>query len=53
MGHKSSVCPSKPRETKLSGGISRDFCRDMPGEGARKFEQKELFVFNVSPYKLR
>ena len=24
-GPKSSVCPSKPRETKLFGGISRDF----------------------------
>ena len=24
MGAKSSVCPSKPRETKLFGGISRD-----------------------------
>ena len=25
VGPKSSVCPSKPRETKLFGGISRDF----------------------------
>ena len=24
-GPKSSVCPSKPRETKIFGGISRDF----------------------------
>ena len=30
-GPKSSVCPSKRRETKLFGGIPRDFCRDMPG----------------------
>ena len=29
-GPKSSVCPSKPRETKLFGGISRDFWRDIP-----------------------
>ena len=29
-GPKSSVCPSKPRETKLLGGISRDFCWDIP-----------------------
>ena len=28
---KTSVCPSKPRETKPFGGISRDFCRDVPG----------------------
>ena len=34
-GPKSSVCPSKPRETKLLGGISWDFCREFPG-GARK-----------------
>ena len=30
-GPKSSVCPSKPRETKLFGRISQDFCQDMPG----------------------
>ena len=29
---KSSICPSKPRETKLFGGISRDFCWDIPGQ---------------------
>ena len=27
-GPNNSVCPSKPRETKLFGGISRDFWRD-------------------------
>ena len=37
-GPKSSVCPSKPRETKLFGGISRDFWRDIPGE-PEKFEK--------------
>ena len=30
-GPKSSVCPSKPRGTKLIGGIFRDFFRDIPG----------------------
>ena len=30
-GPKSSVCPSMPREPKLFGGISRSFCRDVPG----------------------
>ena len=27
---KSSVCPSKPRETKFLGGIFRDYYRDIP-----------------------
>ena len=37
-GPKSWVCPSKPRETKLFGGI----CRDLPGYpgGARKVREK-------------
>ena len=43
-GSKSLVCPSKPRETKLFGGISRDFRRDVPG-APEKFEKKRL-VFN-------
>ena len=43
-GSKSSVCPSKPRETKLFGGMSRDFCRDILG-APEKFEKKK-FVFN-------
>ena len=30
LGPKSSVCPLKPRETKLLGRISWDFCRDIP-----------------------
>ena len=30
-GPKSSVCSSKRRETKLFGGISREFCRDISG----------------------
>ena len=38
---KSPVCPLKPRETKLFGGISRDFCRDVPGV-TEKFEKKSL-----------
>ena len=32
-GQKCSVCHSKPRETKLLGGISRDFGWDVPGSG--------------------
>ena len=40
-GPKSSVCPSKPWETKLFGGISPDFCRDIPG-APEKFEKKSL-----------
>ena len=40
-GPKSSVCRSKPRETKLLGGLSRDFCRDIP-ELPEKFEKKKL-----------
>ena len=42
VGAKKSVCHSKPRETKLFGGISRDFLPGYPG-GARKiWEQKSL-----------
>ena len=41
---KSSVCPSKPRETKLFRAISRDFFRDIP-ELPKRFE-KERFVLN-------
>ena len=43
-GPKSSVCPSKPRETKLLGGISRDFCRVIP-EVPEKFEKKVRVQF--------
>ena len=46
-GPKSSVCPSKPRETKCFGGISRDFRRDIPGV-PEKFEKRK-FVFNSCP----
>ena len=42
-GPKSSVCPSKPKETKLFGGISRDFWRDIP-EVPEKFEKKKVCV---------
>ena len=37
-GPKSSACPSKPRETEPFGGISWDFCRDIPGVPG-KFEK--------------
>ena len=40
-GPKSSVCPSKPRETKLFSGVSWDFCRDVPG-APEKFEKNSL-----------
>ena len=43
-GPKSSVCPSKPRETNLFGGISRGFGRDIPG--CPKSLRKRKFVFN-------
>ena len=50
-GPKSSVCPSKPRETKLFGGISRDFAgisRDFAGisRWCPKSLRKKRFVFN-------
>ena len=44
-GAQSSVCPSKTRETKLSGEISQDSCRENIPEVPEKFEQKK-FVFN-------
>ena len=40
LGVQSSVCTSKPREIKLFGGISRDFCRDIL-EVPEKFEKKK------------
>ena len=46
-GPKSSVCPSKPRETKLLGGISRGYCWDIPGV-PEKFEKKGLCSILVS-----
>ena len=49
-GPKSSVCPSKLRETKVFGGMSQDFCRDAP-ELPEKFEKKKV-VFNFWPLKL-
>ena len=48
-GPKSSVCASKPRETKCFGGPG--FCRDIPG-APEKFEKKK-FVFNSRPLKRR
>ena len=42
VGANSSVCPSKPRKTKLFGGISRDFWRDIP-EVPEKFEVSVQF----------
>ena len=42
VGAKSSVCPSKPRETKLVGGISWDFCQDIPGVPEKFEKQKSL-----------
>ena len=40
-GPKSSVCPSKPRETKLLSGNSQGFCHDILG-ATEKFEKKKL-----------
>ena len=46
-GPKSSACPSKPRNSKLFGRITQDFCRDIPGV-PEKFEKNKL-VFNSCP----
>ena len=45
-GPKSSACPSKPRETKFLGGISRDLCRDIPGAPERfvKLRKQKNYV---------
>ena len=42
---KSLACPLKPRETSLFGGISRDFCREIPGV-PQKFEKKTCVQFS-------
>ena len=42
-GPKSSVCPSKLRESQLLGGICQDFCRDIPG-WPEKFKKKKVCV---------
>ena len=49
-GSKSFVCPSKPRENKLSGGISWKNWRDVPESlgGGPKIEKKK-FVFIIWP----
>ena len=44
---KSSVCPSKPRESNFFGGISRDI-----PEAPEKFEKK-MFGFHSRPLNLR
>ena len=46
-GQKSSVCPSKPRKTKLFGRISRDFGGTFGGRP--KSLRKKQFVFNLGP----
>ena len=53
-GPKSSVCPSKPRKTKLFGGISRDFCWDIPGtpENVEKKRLCSKFCSLFRPSKL-
>ena len=38
---KSSVCPSRPRETNISGGMSQDSCRDIRGR-PRSLRKKSL-----------
>ena len=49
-GPKRSVCPSKPREIKLFGRISRDFAWDVAGV-PEKFK-KTKFVFDSHPLLL-
>ena len=51
VGSKSPVCPSKPRKNKLFGGISREFCRDVPGV-PEEFENQEVCVRFLAPIKL-
>ena len=43
-GPKTSVCPSKAREIKLFGGMSRDFARDIPWV-PEKFEKENKKCF--------
>ena len=45
---KSSECPSKIRETKRFGAISRDCCLDIPG-APEKLKRKKL-VFHFRPH---
>ena len=45
-GPKSSVCPSKPRESNFFGGISLDLA--WISEAPEKFEKK-MFGFNFWP----
>ena len=47
-GPKRSASPSNPQETKPFGGISRNFCWDIPGV-SEKFENRKTPVFNVWP----
>ena len=46
-GPKSSVCPSKPGETKLFDGISRGFWRDILGVPEKLEKKKFLFNFRA------
>ena len=45
-GPKSSACPSKLRENKLFGGISRDFAGI---SRCQKFQKEKTFVFDFWP----
>ena len=47
-GPKSSACPSKPRESKLFGGVSQDFWRDGP-ELPDKPEKRKVSVQVLVP----
>ena len=49
-GPKSSVCPSKPRETKLFWRDIPGFCRDIL-EVPEKFEKKRVSVQFLAPIK--
>ena len=48
-GPKSSVCPSKPKETKLFGGISRDFAGISLHRMPEKFEKRRVCVQFLAP----
>ena len=49
VGPTSSVCPPKHRETKLFGGMSRDFARHIPGAPEKLSSRKKICVQFSSP----
>ena len=50
-GPKSSVCLSKPRETRLFGGISRHFCWDTPEVPEKSATKRRMCVQALAPVR--